>query len=204
MSTSFIEHFSQLRDPRVERNKLYPLMEILLVAVCAMASGANGWEAMEEFGEAKLDWLRQFAPFANGVPPHDRIAAVISRLNPKMFQTCFCSWTRAVAEVTDGEVVAVDGKTARGSRDRRNGKHALHMVSAWGSRNRLVLGQEATEEKSNEITAIPKLLELLELKGCIVTTEDGVMRRMWSSLGAPSKAWRFLPGASPGRERGRK
>lgn len=171
MSTSFIEHFSQLRDPRVERNKLYPLMEILLVAVCAMLSGAEGWEAMEEFGKAKLDWLRKFAPFANGVPPHDRLSAVISRLNPKTFQACFCSWTRTVAQVTDGEVVAVDGKTARGSRDRGRGKHALHMVSAWGSRNRLVLGQEATEEKSNEITAIPKLLELLELKGCIVTID---------------------------------
>jgi predicted transposase YbfD/YdcC len=171
MSTSFIEYFSQLRDPRVERNKLYPLMEILLLAVCAMLSGAEGWEAMEEFGKAKLDWLRTFAPFANGVPPHDRIATVISRLNPKTFQACFCSWTRTVADVTDGEVVAVDGKTARGSRDRRRAKHALHMVSAWGSRNRLVLGQEATAEKSNEITAIPKLLELLELKGCIVTID---------------------------------
>ncbi len=105
------------------------------------------------------------------MPPHDRIAAVISRLNPKTLQACFCSWTRTVAQVTDGEVVAVDGKTARGLRDRRRGKHALHMVSAWGSRNRLVLGQEATEEKSKEISAIPKLLELLELKGCIVTID---------------------------------
>jgi len=171
MSTSFIEHFSSLRDPRVERNKRYPLMEILLLAVCAMLSGAEGWEAMEEFGQAKLAWLRKFAPFTNGVPTHDRIAAVISRLNPKTFQACFCSWTRTVADVTDGEVVAVDGKTARGSHDRRRGQHALHMVSAWGSRNRLVLGQEATAEKSNEITAIPKLLELLELNGCIVTID---------------------------------
>ncbi len=158
MSTSFIEHFSELRDPRAERNKRYPLMEILLVAVCATLSGAQGWEAMEEFGKAKLDWLRTFAPFANGVSPHDHLAAVISRLNPKTFQACFCRWTRTVAEVTDGEVVALDGKSARGSRDRRRGKHALHRVSAWGSRNRLVLGQEATAEKSNAITAIPKLL----------------------------------------------
>jgi predicted transposase YbfD/YdcC len=171
MSASFVQHFAPLRDPRVERNKRYPLMEILLLAVCAMASGANGWEAMEEFGKAKLDWLRKSAPFANGVPPHDRIAAVISRLNPKTFQACFCALTRSVADATNGELVAVDGKTARGSRDRRGGKHALHMVSAWGSCNRLVLEQEATEEKSNEITAIPKLLELLELSGCIVTID---------------------------------
>lgn len=171
MAASLTDHFACLRDPRVERNRLYPLMEILLLVVCAMISSAEGWEAMEEFGNEKLDWLRKFAPFANGIPSHDRIADVISRLNPKAFQTAFLSWTRAVAGVTDGDVVAVDGKTARGSRDRARGLQALHMVSAWSTRNRLVLGQEATEEKSNEITAIPKLLELLELKGCIVTID---------------------------------
>jgi predicted transposase YbfD/YdcC len=171
MAASITEHFDAVRDPRVERNKLYPLMEILLLVVCAMISGAEGWEAMEEFGKEKLDWLRKFALFANGIPSHDCIASVISRLNSKTFQACFISWTRAVAQATNGEVVAVDGKTSRGSRDRRNGRAALHMVSAWGSRNHLVLGQEATEEKSNEITAIPQLLELLELKGCIVTID---------------------------------
>ncbi|MBK1722821.1 ISAs1 family transposase, partial [Thiocystis violacea] len=171
MSASIVDHFAPLNDPRVERHKRYPLMEILLLVVCAMLSGAEGWEAMEEFGKEKLEWLRKFAPFANGIPSHDCIASVISRLNPKTFQACFVSWTRAISAVTDGEIVAVDGKSARGSRDRRRGKAALHMVSAWGSRNRLVLGQEATEEKSNEITAIPKLLELLELKGCIVTID---------------------------------
>jgi predicted transposase YbfD/YdcC len=171
MAASIVEHFGPVRDPRVERNKLYPLMEILLLVVCATLSGADGWEAIEEFGKEKLDWLRRFAPFVHGIPSHDCIANLISRLNPKTFQACFVSWTRAFSEASDGEVVAVDGKTARGSRDRRRGQAALHMVSAWGSRNRLVLGQEATEEKSNEITAIPKLLELLELKGCIVTID---------------------------------
>ncbi|NEV65161.1 ISAs1 family transposase, partial [Thiorhodococcus minor] len=171
MSVSLIEHFAPLHDPRVERNKLYPLMEILLLVVCATLSGAEGWEAMEEFGKEKLDWLRRFAPFANGIPSHDCIASVISRLNPKLFQTCFINWTTAISAATEGDIVAVDGKTARGSRNQRRGKAALHMVSAWGSRNRLVLGQEATEEKSNEITAIPKLLELLELKGAIVTID---------------------------------
>lgn len=171
MTASLTDHFASIRDPRVERNRLYPLMEIMLLVVCATLSGAEGWEAMEEFGKEKLDWLRTFAPFANGIPSHDRIADVISRLNPKAFQSAFFSWTQAVAEATEGDIVAVDGKTSRGSRDRRRGLQALHMVSAWSNRNRLVLGQEATEEKSNEITAIPKLLELLELKGCIVTID---------------------------------
>jgi predicted transposase YbfD/YdcC len=171
MSASLLDHFSSLPDYRVDRHKLYPLPEILLLVVSATLSSAEGWEAMEEFGKEKLDWLRKFAPFANGIPSHDCIATVISRLRPEAFQRCFVSWTQAVAEATDGDVVAVDGKTSRGSRDRRRGLQALHMVSAWSNRNRLVLGQEATEEKSNEITAIPKLLELLELKGCIVTID---------------------------------
>jgi hypothetical protein len=171
MSASFIGHFLPLQDPRVERNTRYPLMEILLVAACAMLVGAEGREAMEEFGEAKLKWLRKFSPFINGVPTHDRIAEVIARLNPTAFQSGFVNWTRAVAEATDGEVVAVDGKTARGSRDRRRGKQALHMVSARGCRNRLGPGQEATEETSDALTAIPKLLELLDLKDCIVTID---------------------------------
>ena len=129
MSASIIEHFAPLPDFRVERNKLYPLPEILLLVVCAVLSGAEGWEAIEEFGKAKLDWLRKFAPFIHGVPSHDCIAYVVSRLRPKSFQACFLSWTRAVAEATGGELVAIDGKTARGSRDRRRGTSALHMVT---------------------------------------------------------------------------
>jgi predicted transposase YbfD/YdcC len=171
MSASLLEHFAALEDPRVERNQRHALLDIVLLTVCAVVSGAPGWEAIEEFGHAKLDWLRKFGRFDNGVPSHDCIAGVISRLTQKGFGECFRSWTRAVASTTAGEVIAVDGKSARGSRDRRRGRSALHMVSAWACSNRLVLGQEATEEKSNEITAIPKLLELLELKGCIVTID---------------------------------
>ncbi len=171
MSASIQEHFSTLKDPRIDRNKLHELMDIVILVVCAVSSGANGWEAIEDFGKEKLDWLRKFAPFANGVPSHDCIANVMSRLSPKGFQECFRSWAGAVSEATQGEVIAVDGKTAKGSRDRKRSRKALHMVSAWASTNRLVLGQEATDEKSNEITAIPKLLELLELKGCIVTID---------------------------------
>jgi predicted transposase YbfD/YdcC len=171
MSASLLDHFASLEDPRVERNQRHALLDIVLLTVCAVVSGAPGWEAIEEFGHAKLDWLCTFGRFDNGVPSHDCIAGVISRLTPKGFGACFRSWTRAVATATGGEVIAVDGKSARGSRDRRRGRSALHMVSAWACSNRLVLGQEATEEKSNEITAIPKLLELLELKGCIVTID---------------------------------
>ncbi|WP_218068085.1 ISAs1 family transposase [Candidatus Thiosymbion oneisti] len=171
MTSNFQDYFSHLEDPRVERNQRHGFMDILLLVICAVTSGADGWEAIEEFGQAKLLWLRQFAPFANGIPSHDCIASVISRLSVKGFQTCFANWTEAITPATGGEVIAVDGKTASGSRDRRRGRHALHMVSAWAERSRLVLGQEATAEKSNEITAIPKLLELLELTGCIVTLD---------------------------------
>jgi predicted transposase YbfD/YdcC len=155
----------------MERNKLHDLMDIVLLVICAVVAGADGWEAIEAFGKDKLAWLRQVAAFANGVPSHDCIANVISRLSVKGFQACFLSWTQAVMAATGGEVIAVDGKTAMGSQDRKRGRKALHMLSAWASANRLVLGQEATPEKSNEITAIPKLLELLELAGCIVTID---------------------------------
>ncbi len=171
MTTSLIEHFSALNDPRVERNKAHALIDIIMLTVSAVASGANGWEAIEDFGKEKLDWLRQFVPLKNGVPSHNCIAYVLSRLSPAPFRECFMSWTRAVATQTGSEVIAIDGKTARGSRDRKNNRNPLHRVSAWACNNRLVLGQEATDEKSNEITAIPKLLALLELKGCIVTID---------------------------------
>ena len=171
MSASFIYHFATLEDPRVERNQRHNFMDIILLTICAVVSGAEGWEAIEEFGHAKRDWLKKYGRFDHGLPSHDCIARVISRLSPKGFQTCFRQWTQAVADATGGEIIAVDGKCARGSRDRQRDRAALHMVSAWACTNRLVLGQEATAEKSNEIKAIPKLLALLELKGCIVTLD---------------------------------
>jgi len=171
VTASFVEHFSGLKDSRIERKKLHALPDILVLVVCAMISGAEGWEDIAAFGRSKLDWLRRFIPLKNGIPSHDCIAYVISRLDPKHFSACFTQWTQEVREVTQGEVIAVDGKTARGSQNRKHGKNPLHMVSAWATANRLVLAQEATEEKSNEITAIPKLLEVLELHGCIVTID---------------------------------
>lgn len=170
MSACLIDHFSSLEDPRIERNKRHALIDILVLVVSAVCSHAKGWEAIEDFGHNKLDWLRQFVPLVNGVPSHDCIQYVMSRLSPVKFRECFMSWTQAVKREAN-EVIAIDGKTARGSRDCTRGNKALHRVTAWACENRLVLAQEVTDEKSNEITAIPKLLELLELKGCIVTLD---------------------------------
>lgn len=166
-----IEHFAVLEDPRIERKKLHGLLDIMVLSVCAVISGAEGWQGIVDFGHEKLDWLRRFVPLTNGVPSHDCIAYVFARLSPEGFRSCFMAWVEGVREKTAGEVIAIDGKTSRGSKDRRRGQSPLHLVSAWACANRLVLGQEATAEKSNEITAIPKLLELLDVKGCIVTID---------------------------------
>ena len=171
MSASLLEHFASLEDPRIERHREHELLDILVLAVSAVVSGAEGWEAIEEFGEAKLEWLRQYVPLANGIPSHDTIARVISRLSAKGLQECFVSWVQSVTEVSAGEIVAIDGKTVRRSFERAGRKQAIHMVSAWAKTNGVVLGQVKTEEKSNEITAIPRLLEVLALKGCIVTID---------------------------------
>ena len=168
---SLIEHFSKLEDPRVERNKKHELMDVIVLCVCAVVSGAEGWSDIEEFGRAKLDWLRRYAPLANGVPVDDTIARIISALSVSGFQDCFTSWMEDVVDFSGGEIIAVDGKAHRRSHDHRKGVKALHMVSAWACRNQLVLGQVKTQEKSNEITAVPELLERLELSECIVTVD---------------------------------
>ncbi|MCY4654551.1 MAG: ISAs1 family transposase [Dehalococcoidia bacterium] len=168
---SLIEHFSRLEDPRVERNRKHELMDVIVLCVCAVVSGAEGWSDIEEFGRAKLDWLRRYVPLANGVPVDDTIARIISALSVSGFQDCFTSWMEDVVEFSGGEIIAVDGKAHRRSHDHKKGVKALHMVSAWACRNQLVLGQVKTQEKSNEITAVPELLERLELSGCIVTVD---------------------------------
>jgi predicted transposase YbfD/YdcC len=161
----------------MEYNELYELMDIVLLVICAIIGGAEGWEAIEEFGKEKLEWLRQFAPLAKGVPSHEVIAGVISRLSMQGFQQCFTSWTGAVMATTGGKPIAVDGKTARGLRHRKRGHKALQGVSAWADANRLVLGHAMTEEKSNEIAAISKSLELLERGRRIVTLDAAVCQR---------------------------
>src|SRR5713101_5670748 len=164
-------YFAEITDPRVERTKLHLLVDILVIAICAVLCGADTWVEMEAYGNAKEQWLRQFLALPHGIPSHDTFGRVFARLKPEELQQCFLRWIQAVSEVTHGEVVALDGKTLRRSFDRATGKGAIHMVSAWASANRVVLGQQKVDEKSNEITAIPALLRLLELQGCIVTID---------------------------------
>ena len=165
------EHFSGVQDPRVERTKEHPLVNIIVIAICGVICGADTWVDIEHFGQAKADWLAQFLELENGIPAHDTFGRVFARLDPEEFQAGFVSWIQAVSKITAGEIVAIDGKQLRRSHDGRLGKKAIYMVSAWAVGNQLVLGQRKVDEKSNEITAIPKLLELLALAGCIVTID---------------------------------
>jgi hypothetical protein len=170
MSKDLISYFKVLPDPRVDRTKRYPLIEIIFLIVTAVISGCEGWKQIKDFGDAKLSWLRKFLPYANGIPVDDTIARLMMKLDTKAFQRCFVGWMRGVSRITEGDIIPIDGKTLRRSHDGGN-KAAIHRVSAWSSENGVVLGQEKTAEKSNEITAIPELLEVLELKGCIVTID---------------------------------
>lgn len=170
-SAALMDHFGGLEDPRIDRQKQHQLIDILVIAICAILCGANDWVAVETFGTAKQEWFQRFLELPNGIPSHDTFGRVFAVLSPEQLQAGFVSWIQAVAQVTDGQVVAIDGKTLRRSYDRRSAKAAIHMVSAWAARNRLVLGQLKTEEKSNEITAIPELLKVLDVHGCIVTID---------------------------------
>jgi predicted transposase YbfD/YdcC len=175
METSFLsalnQHFSDLTDPRVDRTKLHKLVDILVIAICAVIAGADNWEDVEAFGKAKVEWFQTFLELSNGIPSHDTFTRVFARLNPEQFQTCFVRWMTAVSERLGGQVIAIDGKVVRRSHDQGIGQAAIDMVSAWATANRLVLGQVKVADKSNEITAIPRLLEALELSGCIVTID---------------------------------
>lgn len=166
----FLDYFSKVEDPRIDRHKLYPLDEIFLTALCAVICGSESWEDIEDFGKAKIDLLRQYLPFQNGTPSHDTFARVFSLINPKHFKECFREWVSSLQKNLK-EVISIDGKTLRGSFDRESDQNPIHIVSAFASNTRLVLGQEKVEVKTNEITAIPKLLETLFLKGAIVTID---------------------------------
>jgi predicted transposase YbfD/YdcC len=169
---SFQTYFAEIEDPRVERTRRHELLDIIVIAICAVISGADDWVDVEAWGNAKLDWLRQQGlPLPNGIPSHDTFGDVFGRLKPEQFETSFLHWVQAVMGATGGQVVAIDGKTVRGSHDRRAGKSAIHLVSAWASANHLLLGQVKVGEHSNEIAAIPALLETLVLGGAIVTID---------------------------------
>jgi predicted transposase YbfD/YdcC len=170
-SLSITEHFAPVEDPRIERTKRHKLIDIIVIAICAVICGAEDWVAIERFGQAKIEWFQTFLELPNGIPSHDTFGRVFGLLNPEQFQHSFLSWVQALVEVSSGQIIAIDGKMLRHSFDRGLGKAAIHMVSAWASVNRLVLGQLKVADKSNEITAIPELLKLLVLKGCIVTID---------------------------------
>ena len=165
------EHFANLTDPRAARTREHKLLDIVAIAICAVICGADGWTEVEAFGLAKEAWLRTWLELPGGIPSHDTFGRVFARLNPQEFESRFMEWVQAVSHLTQGQVIAVDGKTVRRSHDRARGKNAIHMVSAWASANHLVLGQRKVDQKSNEITAIPELLRLLEIRGCLVTID---------------------------------
>jgi predicted transposase YbfD/YdcC len=168
---ALVESFSEIADPRIERTKRHLLSDILTLAVLAVIAGAEGWEDIEEFGHSKHEWLKQYLSLENGIPSHDTISRVFRALKPNEFNSALTQWLETLHEQLGFQQIAIDGKTLRRSHDRSSMQATLHLVSAWSVANQLVLGQEATAAKSNEITAIPKLLQILELKGALVTLD---------------------------------
>jgi predicted transposase YbfD/YdcC len=168
---SLLEYFADLPEPRIDRCKKHALLDIIAIAILASICGAEHFTEMEEFGKRKEAWLKSFLGLGHGIPTHDTFARVFAALKPSAFQERFVLWVQAVVRATEGEVVAIDGKTARRAHDKEAGLGALHLVSAWATRNRLVLGQIKVDDKTNEMTAVPELLRLLEVKGCIVTMD---------------------------------
>ncbi len=163
--------FGDLADPRVEGRCAHKLLDIIIIAICAVLCGADSWVGIETVGKAKEAWFRRFLKLEHGIPSHDTFGYVFARINHKEFQQRFMHWVEMVFAVSKGQVVALDGKTLRGSHDRLLGKKAIHLVSAWASENGLILGQRKVADKSNEVTAIPELLRLLDVSGCIVTID---------------------------------
>ncbi len=170
LSRSIEKCFSKLTDLR-RRKVVYPLVNVVTIAICAVLCGADDFVAIAAFGRKKQQWLSKFLDLSAGIPSHDRFNAILGAIKVDQFQACLLEFITAIHEVTDGQVVAIDGKTLRRSFDRATSKSAIHMVSAWATANHVTLGQVVVDEKSNEITAIPKLLQILELSGCLVTID---------------------------------
>ncbi len=165
------EHFKDIKDIRIERRKKHKLIDIITISICAVVCGADGWEDIETYGIVRKKWLEKFLELPNGIPSHDTFARVFSQINPEEFNKSFLSWVKGICKITAGEIIAFDGKQSRNSGDEKNGRGAINTVSAWATSNRLVLGQTKVEGKSNEITALPKLIDVLDLAGCIVTID---------------------------------
>jgi predicted transposase YbfD/YdcC len=171
MAGSIVRHFAELPDPRSEQGRRHLLTDMMAITLCAVICGADGWVEVEDFGKAKLGWLKLFLRLPRGIPSHDTFGRLFARLDPAAMERCFVKWVGALVKAGMGRLIAIDGKTLRRSFDQAGGKAAIHMVNAWCSANRLVLGQLATDLKSNEIKAIPRLLELLDLKDAVVTID---------------------------------
>lgn len=168
---SLMVHFADLEDPRHAINQRHPLINLIVIAVCAVICGADSFTEMEEFGKERKSWLARFLDLSNGIPSHDTFNQFFARLKPEAFERCLLSWLESLHELSEGQILAVDGKTLRGSYDRQDNKAAIHMVSVWATANRLSLASRVVDEKSNEITAIPELLDLIEVAGGIVTID---------------------------------
>jgi predicted transposase YbfD/YdcC len=165
------EYFGKVNDPRKERTKDHKLIDIIAIAICGVICGAEGWVDIEVFGNSKIHWLATFLELPNGIPSHDTFGRVFSLIDAQQFQLAFYEWVCAVNDLVQGQVINIDGKCLRGSDDERLGKRAIYMVSAWAVENEIVLGQRKVDEKSNEITAIPELLKMLAISGCLVTID---------------------------------
>lgn len=170
-TASIIHHFSSIPDPRLNRKKLHQLSDIFFITLCAVICGADDWVAIETFGKAKERWLTELLGLKHGIPSHDTFGNVFAVIDTRQFSTCFSRWAADLADLSQGEVVAIDGKCLRRSLDSASNKAAIYMVSAWASQNQLVLGQQKVDDKSNEITAIPKLLTQLDIAGAVVTID---------------------------------
>ena len=169
--TTFSTHFHDIDDQRIERTKFHLLHDILVISICAVICGADGPSSIEQYALAKQDWLNTFLKLPNGIPSHDTIGRVMAQIDPQQFQTCFMRWIQDICHLLPGEVVPIDGKTLRRSFDTELDQGPIHIVSAWATTNRLVLGQIKVDEKSNEITAIPELIDALDLTDCVVTID---------------------------------
>ena len=178
--TNLHEYFGKIKDPRINRKKKHLLIDIIVLSVIAVICGAESWDSIEEFGNSRKDFLKKILDLPNGIPSHDTINRVFSLIKPEQFEEIFCRWTDSIRERgINAEVLSIDGKTVRGSKDSYHNKPPLHLVSVWANTNGITLGQRKVEGKTNEITAIPELLDMIDIKGCIVTIDAlGTQRKI--------------------------